>query len=1327
MVATIINTAIVKAQGETCNPFSFNLAPDYRNSQRINAFGTADLNNDGFVDVVTTNQTTQSLSFFYGDGSGGFAPPQTLSLGTQVISVLTLADMNHDGRIDIIGASSGGNFNTNKITVLLNTGQGGFSAPVITDLPNNVIEFYYLKTGDFNGDGHPDLAAVTRTNFNIFPGNGLGQFSLAATLPWDGNKSGIAVGKFNGDNITDIAVTSAGSSATWQIGIVAGNSGNSFSFNNFYNLTGQPLGLETADFNRDGNADLIVSENYPYSNNTPQTRFLEIWNGSGSGAFTAGTKVQYPVGTQFIPMDLTTGDFNDDGNADVAVNFNTVVAVNYGAGNGTFRSQKFWATPYAQSIASADLNQDNKKDLLTLSNFSLYGAINTLINKGNEKFSAPEAVLGGKRFIAAPDMNNDNYPDSVTANSYEVLVGLNDQLESFLPASNLGAWDNMTGIKSGDFNADGNDDLITIHSSGARIAISFGNGGGGIDEPVLTPFPATISGFIVGKFNGDQKDDVFITDNNGKGYSLLSNGDGTFTTAPNFPVTLPNAFTRLTSGDFNNDNKIDLVITSGSTVKVWLGDGTGQFTATAATIPIVDFVVAGDWNGDGNLDLAGYFNGTITRVLGDGNGGFGGAATQTVVVATPYPNLISADFNLDGFDDIAYLIGDNSRGNLVIVPSSNQAPYGSTPLFYWIESPTISDLIAVDYNLDNKIDIGYTSQTRTRAVLFNTAGAQPCISISDVTVTEGDSGSANADFTVSLSSASTKDVYVNYTLEGQTAVIGTDIANASGRLKIPAGQTSANISVAVNGDVIDEFDENFVIHLTSPLNAALLKADGAGTILDNDAEPTITITDVTQAEGGASQSFNFNVTLSSPSGKPISFRYTTADGTAIAPRDYNAANNVVNIAPGTAAVNIGVLVFGDNIYESNEDFFVNLSEQVNVSFADSQGKGTITNDDPIPTVSLFTGVVTEGDTGTVNSTVTVQLSNPTYLPVTLNILTSDGTAVSGRDYVASDTPLTIPAEQQSATTAVQIIGDTINEPNETFNVNVYNVTNATVSTPQFTVFITDDEWVSNDFDRDGKTDVVVFRPSDRTWYFNFSSNNTTSASLYGLSDDIPVSGDYSGDGRTDIAVFRPANGVWYTPIANRTQQFGLSGDIPVHGDYDNDGRIDVAVFRPSNQTWYIQRSSNGAVNIVQWGLATDTPVPADYDGDGKTDVAVFRPETGVWYILRSTDGGYSATSFGQTGDKAVPADYDGDGKADIAVFRAGVWYVSRSSDLSVTIFQWGNAGDKPVPGNYDGDDRTDFAVYRNGTWWIWLSSTNTYVTKQFGLADDIPIPFVSNN
>lgn len=255
-----------------------------------------------------------------------------------------------------------------------------------------------------------------------------------------------------------------------------------------------------------------------------------------------------------------------------------------------------------------------------------------------------------------------------------------------------------------------------------------------------------------------------------------------------------------------------------------------------------------------------------------------------------------------------------------------------------------------------------------------------------------------------------------------------------------------------------------------------------------------------------------------------------------------------------------------------------------------------------------------------------------------------------------------------------------------------------------------------DFDGDGRSDISVFRPSDRVWYLLRSASGFT-ATQFGVSTDKVTPADFDGDGRTDIAVFR--DGVWYlqqSQLGFTAVQFGQAGDIPVPFDYTGDGRAEVAVYRSG--IWYTLNLATNQFQAVQFGISTDKPVPADYDGDGKTDFAVYRD--GVWYWLRSSDNGFRAVQFGIASDAPVVGDYDGDGRADQAVYRSDVWYILASTQGFYAV-QFGIASDIPVAADYDGDGKTDIAVYRDGIWYM-LRSQQGYSAVQFGNANDKPIP-----
>lgn len=280
-----------------------------------------------------------------------------------------------------------------------------------------------------------------------------------------------------------------------------------------------------------------------------------------------------------------------------------------------------------------------------------------------------------------------------------------------------------------------------------------------------------------------------------------------------------------------------------------------------------------------------------------------------------------------------------------------------------------------------------------------------------------------------------------------------------------------------------------------------------------------------------------------------------------------------------------------------------------------------------------------------------------------------------------------------------------------------------------------------DFDRDGKADFAVYRPSTTTWLSEASSSSKTEASAFqwGHATDVLVPADYDGDRQTDFAVWRPANGVWYIHQSGdegvllvrwgtktTIQTTGGIADVPVPADFDGDSRTDLAVWHPETGEWRVLKSSNdydqNNAFVFTWGKLGDIPVQADYDGDKKADFAVFRPTENRWYIRSSSTGKSSVHAFGLAGlDTLVPADYTGDRKADIAIYRSGVWHVLNSENGETEQFHFGFNDDVAVPADYDGDGTTDFAVYRSGTWYVHDSSRPRLRSFNFGQLGDVPV------
>jgi hypothetical protein len=329
----------------------------------------------------------------------------------------------------------------------------------------------------------------------------------------------------------------------------------------------------------------------------------------------------------------------------------------------------------------------------------------------------------------------------------------------------------------------------------------------------------------------------------------------------------------------------------------------------------------------------------------------------------------------------------------------------------------------------------------------------PDISITPVTLPEGNSGPNPFVFTVTLSNPTIQPVTVDFFTQDGTAQAGSDYTAASGTILFNPGETQKTITVTVNGDTAPENDETFVVQLANPQNATLAAPTNAvGTILDDDTPAAVQFSAPTfvVSEGAAFAVLTVTRTRSST---PLTVDFSTSPGSATADVDYQSTTGTVSFAAGQPAALLQIPIINDRIFEGDETFNVTLS---NVQapppggFLGSPVTTTVTiqDNDPAPVISINDATAPEGAGSMMVFTVTIP--NPSSLPVTVPFSTQDGTALAGQDYVATSGTLTFAPGDTTKTVNVPLIDDAVAEPAELFFLNLGTPTNGTVGRAQAT-------------------------------------------------------------------------------------------------------------------------------------------------------------------------------------------------------------------------------------------------------------------------------------
>ncbi|MCU1429389.1 MAG: hypothetical protein JWL83_3389, partial [Actinomycetia bacterium] len=225
----------------------------------------------------------------------------------------------------------------------------------------------------------------------------------------------------------------------------------------------------------------------------------------------------------------------------------------------------------------------------------------------------------------------------------------------------------------------------------------------------------------------------------------------------------------------------------------------------------------------------------------------------------------------------------------------------------------------------------------------------PTLSVGDVSVLEGNTGTRTAVFTVTLSAPSTQTVSATYATVAGTATAGADYTSKHGTVKIVGGKVTKTIAITVLPDAATEGDEQFAVHLSTVTNAVGGVLDGTATIVDDDpaSTPHVAVGDATVDEGNAqNRKASLVIALDAPATSAVTMQYHVTGGTAASGSDYApVGTKKVTIKAGQRQKTITVTVIPDTTAEVDETIDISLTNVVGAAVFDGTGTLTLRNDD----------------------------------------------------------------------------------------------------------------------------------------------------------------------------------------------------------------------------------------------------------------------------------------------------------------------------------------------------------------------------------------------
>lgn len=567
-----------------------------------------DFNGDGKTDVAVANAGSGDVTILLGDGTGGFTFGQVPTAGTEPMAIDT-ADLNHDGLADLIVL----NRNSDSIAVLIGQGAGKFAAARSFPSGSSGSTPMGLALADINSDGKVDVVvANSRSNdASVLLGDGQGNFAPPRAFVSEQEPQGVTAADVNGDNIPDVLTVNRGNQ-TPNVGVLLGIGDGSLVGVEDVVTEPSPTALVTGDVNNDGLADIIVSELPP-----PQSTsgFVLVIAADRTVGFAPPTVLR----TAGDAVGVAAADFNADGVLDIAAlnKSSNNVSVFLGQAAGGFGAKHDYPVGGgATALVAGDWNRDGRADLAVARQGSgSSGAVDILLANADGSFRSPTPFPVGQSPVAIDfgDFNKDGKRDLVVANSVSndvsVLIGNGDG--TFQPATAIANSGGPRGIAVADFDRDGADDFAVAVSINSHVNVFYGNGQGGFAAGPQLGIGGSASALIARDVTGDLIPDILVTDQVSNVVSAFYGTGSTrqFRHDSRFDdVSVSRGPVSAGSADVDGDGRYDGLAANG-----FLAGSVSVLTNIGATA-----ILRGDGNGDQRVTVADTL--AVIRELGDSNG-----------------------------------------------------------------------------------------------------------------------------------------------------------------------------------------------------------------------------------------------------------------------------------------------------------------------------------------------------------------------------------------------------------------------------------------------------------------------------------------------------------------------------------------------------------------------------------------------------------------------------------------------------------------------------------------------------------------------------------